>query len=551
MSFVRRNWQFILVGIFLLISIASIVAYGVNFGIDFKGGTLYQVELQKKVTPEEMLRIVNTIEQRIDPSGLKGNELSPVGNQFILIRTAQTGPAELEKIEARIRQQGKFEAMLDGNTVFTGDEIRKVLRGDTSYGVYRLGNNAFEWSMPFILNEKATKSFKEQTFHKCSPAGANPNGTVMYECEKTIFFLDRPNAVIITTQEQYSKDTDLLLSGNRFENIPIGTEIEELIVDSQLLVIVLDNNSLDMQKLNEAKKTTQLAILSPDVPKAIASDINAAGFSTQIAAINEETPWIWEAIGARQIISLTEGITNEDVADISQAKEFSTLNISGQRETLAEAREDLEELAILLESGSLPTPVKSISKETISPALGNTFFNSILLMGALALIIVAVVIIIRYRSIELAVPVFATIIAETVILVGILSLPFIRQPFDLAALAGLIAALGSGVNAEVVIVDELTSRVKRETLSLVQRIKSGLFIITTAALTVIGVMGPIVLFSRSMPGISSLYGFAIVAILGAIIGVIITRPAFTKVVEMIVKKKEEKAYQTHHEGHKQ
>lgn len=543
-----KHWQFLLVGFFVMLAIASLAIYGVNFGIDFKGGTLYQVELQKPLNAEEMLRIVNTIEQRIDPSGLRGDELSAVGNKFIMVKTSVTDSAELEKIESRIRQQGKFESNLNGEVVFTGDEIRKVQRGDTSFGVFRASNTVFEWSLPFILNEKAAKSFKEKTFHQCNVTSFSTSGTPQYECAKTVFFLDKPAALLVETEEQYSEDTSLFITGNQFENIPQDTKIDDFIRDTILPVAVIDNNnSLDMNIINSALAKTKLAIVSPDTSQKIINDLNALGFSVLVEGKKENIPWIWTASNAKQIISLTEGITNEDVADITLAKEFTNLRISGQRATITQARADLEELAILLESGSLPTPVASISKETISPSLGKSFLNNIILMGILALIIVAAVIIIRYRDVKLAIPVFATVISETLILVGLLSLPFIKQPFDLAALAGLIAALGSGVNAEVVIVDELVSKTKRETLSLLQRIKSGLFIITTSAVTIIGVMGPIVFFSRSMPGLSSLYGFALVAILGAIIGVLITRPAFTKVVEMVVHKKETKEHQTHHE----
>ncbi len=542
-----KNWQFLLVGFFVILAIASLAIYGINFGIDFKGGTLYQIELQKSLNSEEMLRIITTIEQRIDPSGLRGDELSAVGSKFIMIKTAVTDSAELEKIEMRIRQQGKFESNLNGEIVFTGDEIKKVQRGDTSFGVFRASSTVFEWSLPFVLNEKAAKSFKEKTFHQCNATSFSPSGTPIYECAKTVFFLDKPSALIVTTDTQYDEDSALFITGNQFENIPQDTKVDDFIRDTILLVaIVGDNASLDMNIVNAALAKTKSAIVSADVSEKIISDLNSLGFSILVVNKEENIPWIWTATNARQIISLTEGITNEDVADISLAKEFTNLRISGQRADVKEARADLEELAILLESGSLPTPVASISKETISPSLGKSFLSNIILMGILALIIVAAVIIIGYRDYRLAIPVFATVISETLILVGLLSLPFIKQPFDLAALAGLIAALGSGVNAEVVIVDELTSKTRHETLSLLQRIKSGLFIITTSAVTIIGVMGPIVFFSRSMPGLSSLYGFALVAILGAIIGVLITRPAFTKVVEMVVHKRETKAHQ-HHE----
>jgi preprotein translocase subunit SecD len=523
---------------FLIVSVSSLFIFGINFGIDFKGGTLYQVELQKQVSTEEIVRIDNTIKQRIDPGGLRGDISSPVGGQYIIIKTSETNPEELEKIESRIRQQGKFEATLNGEIVFTGDQIKKVLRGDNSYSVAPLGKTAYEWRMPFVLSEDAVQSFKEKSFHQCTATGVSSNGQTNYECERTIFFLDRPNALIVVSQEQYEKDIELFNAGNRLENIPQETDIEEIITDSMNKVIVLDGNSFDESIAEKDLNRTNIAVVSPDVSEKIIDDLNSLGFSVSVVAIKENVPWIWTALGAKQVISLTPGITNEDVSDISQAKSFSTLFITGQRDSLKEAKSDLEELTILLESGSLPTPVKTISKETISPALGEAFLQNIILMGFIALIIVAGVIIFRYKNLWLALPIFATIISETVILLGLLSLPFPRQSFDLAAFAGIIAALGSGVNAEIVIVDELTEKTKREELSLIQRIKSGLFIITTSAITIIGVMGPIVLFSRSMPGLSNLYGFAIVAILGALIGVLITRPAFTKIIETIIDKKE-------------
>lgn len=540
MNPIIKHWQFILVGFFLLISLGSLFIYGINYGIDFKGGTLYQVELQRQVSGEEIARIANIISQRIDPSGLRGDSISPVGGKYLMIQTAETNPIELEKIESRIRQQGKFEAILNGEVLFTGDEIRRVQRRD-GYGVAKIGNY-YEWNLPFVLNEAAAKRFAQKTFHQCNAVSFTSAGKPIYECERTTFFLDKPNATIIISEDQYGFDEEELLLGNTLLSIPQETSIDELIEDSRMNIIIfseksdLDNNVLTNALANNITEV----IVSPDIIDSIKVELESRGFVVLTESLKESEPWIWNAMNARQIIRLSEGITNEDVADITQARIFSQLNISGSRENATVAFQDLEELAILLESGSLPTPVKSISKETISPALGKSFLDNIVLMGIIALIIVACVIIIRYKNLMLAAPVFATVLSETIILLGLLSLPFIKQPFDLAAFAGVIAALGSGVNSEIIIVEELTNKAKRETLSLLQRIKKGLFIITTSAMTIIGVMGPIVLFSRSMPGLSSLYGFAIVAIIGALIGVFITRPAFTKTIEIMMEKSENK-----------
>ncbi|MFA5931043.1 MAG: hypothetical protein WC821_01895 [archaeon] len=532
-----KHWQFTFLAVIIILAIGLIAFNGIKLGMDFKGGTLYQVELQKSVSAEEISRIANIISQRIDPSGLKDATVYPVGTQFIVVQLSETNPVELEKVESRIRQQGKFEATLNGEVVFTGDELKKVLRGDTSFGVFRAGT-AYEWSLPFILNEAAVKRFKEKTFHQCTAVGFSTNGTPNYDCEKTIFFLDRPNALIVTTTEEYDRDNQLLLEGNKFQNIPQDTSIDELISDSMLTVLTIDTNAaLDNNKVQTALLSTKNAVVSPGVSETIVNDLNALGFTVLRVNGRESIPWIWTATGARQIISLTEGITNEDVATLAQAKEFSTLRISGQREDVKEARADLEELAILLESGSLPTPVKSISRETISPSLGESFLSTVFLMGILAAITVAGVIVFRYRVLKLVIPIFLTGMAEILIMLGFLA--FTQRPIDLAAFAGIIVAIGTGVDSEIVITDEILGKSKEAHESMLQRAKAAIFIIATSAFTMIGVMLPIILFSRNLPGLDKLYGFAVVAIVGALVGIFITRPAFTKIVQMIVNGKEE------------
>ena len=536
---VIKYWQISLLVIFIVLALVALITPGIKLGMDFKGGTLYQIELQNKVSTDEINRIANIINTRI---GLyKDATVHPVGGQFIEVQLSETNPVALSQVEARIRQQGKFEATLDGNIVFTGDEIQKVLRGDNSYGVSRLSASTYEWSLPFILNEAATNRFTEMTFHKCNVTSVGTTGNPVYDCDKTIFFLDKPNAVLVTTEEQYQQDIDLLTTGNKFENIPQDTSIDELILDSQLKVIVIDaNKGLDENTIKTALLSTKQAVVSPDVSQNIVNDLNAAGFSVTKVEKKTDAPWIWTALGAKQVISLTSGITNEDVTDLSQAKKFSTLRITGQRAALTEARADLEDLAILLESGSLPTPVKTISKETISATLGESFLSNIYLMVILAAITVALVIVVRYRNPILVIPIILTGMSEIVIMLGFLAIT--QRPIDLAAFAGLIAAIGTGIDSEIVITDEVLGKAAHAHESLTTRSKTALFIIMTAAFTMIAVMGPILLFAPTLPGLEKLYGFAVVAIVGTLIGILITRPAFNKIVQMIVHRSETHAH---------
>ncbi|NYT06617.1 MAG: preprotein translocase subunit SecD, partial [Methanomicrobiales archaeon] len=102
---------------------------------------------------------------------------------------------------------------------------------------------------------------------------------------------------------------------------------------------------------------------------------------------------------------------------------------------------------------------------------------------------------------------------------------FIQQ-LDLASIAGLIAVLGTGIDQLVVITDEVLheGRVPSPNLYL-KRLARALGIIMVAATTTFIAMLPLALMD-----LSTLKGFAIVTILGVLIGVLITRPAYGKII---------------------
>ncbi|MDD3160064.1 MAG: hypothetical protein PHQ98_03790 [Candidatus ainarchaeum sp.] len=541
-----KYWQITLLVIVLLIALFlifnpftqkdtnNIDFTNIKLGLDFKGGTIFTIELQDAIDEDSMKKLISTLSLRIDPTGLQDYTIRQVGSKYVVVEVAETNESKVAEIENRIRQQGKFEANLNGEVVFTGDNIKKIMRTAGAYGVYESGKQ-FEWSLPFILDEAGAKSFMEKTFHQCTLT-TGTTGTATYDCEKTIFFLDKQNAIILIDSDQYFFDEELLFNGNSSLNIPVNSQIDEVIQDAMVPVIIYDKNSFDLSKFDTNYKKV---IVSKNIPQNVIDDLNTEGFEVSVYAnVNANEPWIWKALNAKQIINLTEGITNEDVATIDEAKIFYELRISGQSSTAKEAYDELNNLTILIESGSLPTPVKSISKEVISPSLGENFLSTVIIMGLIALITVSIVLVLRYKQPILIFPIIIFGMIELLLNIGFLT--FTNRPIDLASFAGLIIAIGTGVDSEIVITDELLSKSSRSISSnesIINRAKRAIFIITISALTMIAVMGPIVIFARTYPGIEKLYGFAVVAIVGALLGAYITRPAFTKVVEHLFKKK--------------
>ena len=123
---------------------------------------------------------------------------------------------------------------------------------------------------------------------------------------------------------------------------------------------------------------------------------------------------------------------------------------------MEEAIQEKLELQSILRSGALPTSLETSSIQVISPTLGEEFIKNILFVSMVALFAVSIVVVIRYRDIKIALPMLFTMLSEVVLLLGLASL--IGWNLDLAAIAGILIAVGTGVDDQIVITDEVTSK---------------------------------------------------------------------------------------------
>ena len=211
-----------------------------------------------------------------------------------------------------------------------------------------------------------------------------------------------------------------------------------------------------------------------------------------------------------------------------------TLTITGpgygvtQEAAYNAAVEAMNKLQTIMISGSLPLKLEIIKLDTISPALGEEFVKNSLFAGLLALVGVSLVLLIRYRSLKIVTAVLITSLSELLMTLGFAAL--IRWNLDLASIAGLIAALGTGVDDQIVILDEL-SKGEEKFINWKDRVKRAFGVIIASYLTLTAAMIPL-----WNAGAGLLRGFAVTTIVGITVGVLITRPAFASVVERILKK---------------
>ena len=195
-----------------------------------------------------------------------------------------------------------------------------------------------------------------------------------------------------------------------------------------------------------------------------------------------------------------------------------------RQEAIENAQEEMKRLQTILITGSLPYKLEIVKIDKISPFLGEQFSKTIFTAGAFAFASVCLIIFIRYRKLKLSLAMLGVALSEIIMILGFYSLS--KANLDLASIAGIIAAIGTGINDQQVIVDE-TRRKKQEPMK--QRIKEALFIVFTSFATIVASLFPLF-----YAGAGLLKGFAVTSILGITIGVLITRPAFADIAKQLV-----------------
>lgn len=194
-----------------------------------------------------------------------------------------------------------------------------------------------------------------------------------------------------------------------------------------------------------------------------------------------------------------------------------------QEEALREAKESMKKLQTVLITGSLPYKMNIVKLDTISPNLGERFSYLLLLAGAAALLAVSLIIFIRYRKIKASLALLFTSFSELIIILGVAS--FISWNLDLPSIAGILATIGTGVDSQIVILDEAR---RGASTSMKEKIKRALFIIFASYATVLAALLPLY-----WAGAGLFKGFAVTTIIGVTAGVFIARPAFAEMIRKI------------------
>jgi len=501
----NRRVQIWIVGI-LIIGMLPFALNTMQFGMDFTGGTIISIKLEETAQQFEIDEAITILSNRLNSFGVKDITVRQVGEQLITVEIAETNPKIVNQLQSIIAEQGKFEAMFEGEVILQGDSIIDVITSPQQGFGWRKRPNGYEWSIPFLISNEGAELFSNSIEGKCTPRIGEAT------CEEKVFmFIDRPaDAVILLTRSQYESEKDVPID---FETSTTLVKLDKLMEHANLKFHIAD--SIDSETLNLIEgKQVIIKTGSFDVEQ-----LSGASKVKEIAQIG--TYWIDDATNIENIVYLTPGVTT--------GKPITQPSITGNAPNEEEASREVKRIEIILRSGKLPISVSIDTASTISPEMGENFLGNSMFAGLAAIFAVCLIILFRYRKWQVTVPIVITAMSEVIMILGMAV--WIGWQIDLAAIAGIIAAVGTGVDHQIIITDEILRDEQEQYASFMEKLKKAFSIIIMAATTTICAMLPLWFI-----GIGQLRGFALTTILGSLVGLLVSRPAFGEIIKKILEK---------------
>ncbi len=491
------------------------LAYGVHFGIEFVGGTQIPITLEHSVDPSTMASLLNTLQQRVSTFGLKQVTVEGIGNTNVYVTVPSVSKAEIDSTINIIQSQGIFQALVSGREALNGSGIVQSTVGAPT---------------PTLINGNATWVV---TFYMTQPASVRFSKVVFGQANQPIYmFLDRPTGAILLFNSSLLSGT--VNSSSQIQAMQQATAFGNLTIPIEFINSQGSNwaNLYPFFKVNRANYTKVL--LSSGTSNSVISNLTALNYSLVFFSSSNITPQFttvatsistqtlvqaWPAIGLVSEANLEPSLTNGTITQSLEITGAAPTTL-GPTQKLAYATNQTKTISSILTGGALPVHVIVGTPTTIPPTLGKHFELISGEAAVLAIIAVSMVITIRYRKAFLIVPIILTTLTELFIIVSIIGL---IGTIDLAAVAGMIAVIGTGVDAQIIITDEILSG-SESTMKI--RLGNAFYIIWSDAALLVIAMLPL-LFSVSLVDI---IGFSESTILGALLGVLITRPAYGAIV---------------------
>ena len=392
----RRNYWFLVVIIFAVLSIFICTNNAFQLGLDLRGGSQLTLEVQPteeitKITPNEMEGVKSVLEKRVNGLGVSDSQLQTVGNNQLLLEL----PGE---------QDPSGAAKVLGKTALL--EFR-IQRNETELQLRELQSqrNSIESIIKLLEeNNNSTQLIKEININK----------------------------EINTLFEKYNMESNQILDSSKFNILRNKINIE--------IASLFEPTKLTGKYLTSAGRRQDQNTNNWEVTL----NFNSEG-GEKFADITKSIAGTSRLLGI-----VIDGIS---YSEASVGKQFETAGITGGAATISGnfTADDARNLEVQLRGGALPLPINIIQVRTIGPSLGTQNIRLSLLAALTGLIFVGLFMILVYKLAG-----FVAVLALSFYSLYTLSIyALLPVTLTLPGIAGFILSIGMAVDANVLIFERL------------------------------------------------------------------------------------------------
>jgi protein-export membrane protein SecD len=443
----------------------AVASSNLKFGLDLKGGV--HAVIEPNITgndTETISQIISTLQTRINVYGLRESVFRPIYHEGKGFVEISIAGGSKEELRNLLENQGKFESKIDVILRTVGGS--GTLKLDKPYSVMINNGSVVIGNISARPGESFEISGISFLLNSVESGSINLTSTVFNGADIRTVFFDPQRSRIESQNPGYQWSFAIQLSQDGAQRF--------------------------------AWITSNLDIIP-----------GKAQLSSPIVLFLDNN-----LVDSLSISSQLKGKTETEIL------------ITGYANTKDDAIKERARMQSILKSGALPTSVTVVQLESISPTLGIGFLKNAMMAGLAAIVGVICVVSIRYRRPKIVLPMLIISLSEVLIILGVAS--WINWTIDLPSIAGIIATIGTGVDSQIIIIDQAL-RGEEKTLTLREKLKRAFFVVFGSGGTVIAAMIPITII------LYAFRGFAITTIIGVLIGILIARPAFGAIVQRIVK----------------
>lgn len=516
----RRILAFILI---LVVLGALDYRYGIHLGVEFAGGTEIPITLQQSVSPSELSQVISILQLRLSTFGLRQVTIEGVGSTQVQVTVPSVSQNDIASTISLIQSQGVFQGIVNGKVALNGSSI---LGDSVGAGPPTVSGGNVSWAVNFYVTPKGAQQFSKVAFGQAN--------------KPLYMFLDRPtNAIVLINSTELGGTI-----GTTEQQAVFALQNAAIFGNRTIPIEVLNPNAANWPALYKFFKSNNnrynQVILQNSTPAFITSNLTALNYSLSYKNPSNMTPQLisvpngtlatsiqaesWPAIGLLSSPILNSGVTNGTAGQGYIISGYAPTTLTTLQAKVNFAANQSSLIESVLSGGALPVHVIVGVPVTTPPTLGSSFEEISVVAILLAVLAVSIVIVIRYKKIFLISPILLTTLGELFIIVSIIGL---IGTIDLSAIAGMIAVIGTGVDAQIIISDEVLNKA-HEDMTMKSRLNNAFYIVWADAVLLIIAMLPL-FFSTSLV---SVIGFSESTIIGALLGVLVTRPSYGAILSI-------------------